>query len=153
MQLDIGRFIAPATVHYAGAAPMITDLAAGRFDFAFVSYAVVKPYVRDGQLRLLAVDAVKRWPDLPDLPTLLEAGIYQEKVASWFALAAPKGTPDAIVQKVYDAFAKAAREPSLVQAFRDNGVLPASATPEETRAMMANEAASMAVLVASLNFH
>src|SRR4029453_1034573 len=52
MALNLGKFITPTTGHYAGAAPMITDLVAGRFDFTFVSYAVVKPYVRDGQLRL-----------------------------------------------------------------------------------------------------
>ena len=150
MALDQGKFIAPATSHYAGAAPMIADLVAGRFDFTFVSYAVAKPYVRDGVVRLLAVDSPTRWPDLPDLPTLSEAGIYQQKIASWFALAAPKGTPDAIVSKLHEAFAMAADNPELVQAFRDNGVLPASDSPADTEARMMREAANMAVLVASL---
>jgi tripartite-type tricarboxylate transporter receptor subunit TctC len=152
MTLDIGRFIL-ARAHYAGAAPMIADLVAGRFDFAFVSYSVAKPYVQDGRLLLIAVDAQERWPDLPDIPTLGEAGIYQEKVASWFALAAPKQTPEVIVGRLYDAFAKAARDPDLVQALRDSGVLPASATPAQTGAMMVKEAANDAVLIASLNLH
>jgi tripartite-type tricarboxylate transporter receptor subunit TctC len=150
MTLDIGRFIVPRA-HYPGAAAMIADLVASRFDFAFVSYSVAKPYLQAGRLRLIAVDAVERWPDFPDLPTLREAGIYQEQVAGWFALAAPKGTPEAIIQKLHDAFAKAAHDPDLVQAFRDNGVLPASATPTQTRAMMVSEAANNAVLIASLN--
>src|SRR6185295_13282463 len=74
-------------VHYAGAAPMIADLIGGKLDFTFVSYTVAKSYVSDGRLKLLAVDALDRWPDLPELPTLSDAGINQEKVASWFALA------------------------------------------------------------------
>jgi len=143
--LSTGVRIAPA--HYAGAAPMIVDLAAQRLDFALASYTVLKPYLANKQLKLLAVDAVQRWPDFPNLPTLREAGLAQEKVASWFAIAAPKGTPQASVQKLYAAFARAKNDPRVVQTLRDNGALAAAATPEELGAMIEEEARKTRVLL------
>src|SRR5215831_5888253 len=110
-------------VHYAGAAPMIADLFSGKLDFTFVPYTVAKPYARDGRIKLLAVDALERWPDLPDLPTLKQAGLNQEKVASWFALAAPAGTPAPIVARLHDAFVTASRDPMLARIARENGAL------------------------------
>ena len=64
-------------------------------------------FVAEGKLRILAVDWKTRWPDLPDVPTLEEAGIRHEKVGSWFALAAPAGTPNGVVEKLNAEFVKA----------------------------------------------
>ncbi len=139
------------SVHYAGAAPMIADLISGKLDFTFVSYTVAKPYALDGRLKLLAVDAVDPWPDLPQLPTLKQAGLNQEKVASWFALAAPANTPAAIVTRLHDAFVKASREPLVVQAARSNGALITTTTPQQLATMISRETTSAAALVKSLN--
>ena len=84
-------------VQYRGAAAMIPDLVAGRLDFALVSYTVARSYFSDGKLKLLAIDSNERWPDLPDVPTLREAGVDQPRVANWFGLAAPADTPLPIV--------------------------------------------------------
>jgi len=138
-------------VHYAGAAAMIGDLLAGRLDFTFVSSTVAAPYVRQGRLKLLAVDADTRWPDLPNVPTLREAGVDQPKVASWFALAAPAGTPANIVQRLHDAFARASRDPTVVKGLHDNGALVTIASPEEASAMVAREVSKTADLVETLN--
>ena len=139
--------------HYAGAAPMIADLVSAQLDFAFVSYTVTKPYVQSGRLKLLAVDAVERWPDLPDLPTLKQAGLNQEKVASWFALAAPAATPAPVIAKLHDAFVKASRDPAVIKAARENGALVATATPQELEAMLSRETTSAEALVRTLNIH
>ena len=139
--------------HYAGAVPMIADLVAGKLDFALVSLAAAKPYLENGKLRLLAADADARWPDFPALPTLREAGVSQEKVASWFALAAPKGTPEPLVNRLQNLFAKASRDPAVIKGLRDNGALAGGATPEETRALMQHETAAAAELVRTLNLH
>jgi tripartite-type tricarboxylate transporter receptor subunit TctC len=138
-------------IHYAGAAPMIGDLIAGRLDFTLVSATVAKPYLTQGRLRLLAVDAQERWPDLPTVPTLREAGVNQPKVASWFALAAPAGTPEPVIRKLHDAFAKAALDPTVVKGLRDNGALVTINTSEATKAMLADEVVQTAALVQSLN--
>jgi tripartite-type tricarboxylate transporter receptor subunit TctC len=138
-------------IHYAGAAPMIGDLIAGRLDFTLVSATVAKPYLNQGRLRLLAVDAEERWPNLPTVPTLREAGVNQPKVASWFALAAPAGTPEPVIRRLHDAFAKAARDPALVKGLRDNGALVTINSSEATKAMLADEVVQTAALVQSLN--
>ena len=138
-------------IHYAGAAPMIGDLIAGRLDFTLVSATVAKPNLREGRLRLLAVDAEERWPDLSAVPTLREAGVNQPKVASWFALAAPAGTPERVIRKLHDAFAKASRDPGVVNGLRDNGALVTINSPEATKTMLANEVIQTAALVQTLN--
>jgi len=148
MTLSTGTPVRPT--HYAGAAPMIADLVSGRLDFTLVSATVAMPLMAQGKLKVLAVDAAERWPDLPAIPTLREAGIDQEKVASWFGLAAPRGTPGAVIKKLYEAFAAAARDPDLLKKLRDNGALPGFATPEETAAMMARESRATAALVQAL---
>jgi tripartite-type tricarboxylate transporter receptor subunit TctC len=137
-------------VQYRGGAPMLADLLTGRIDFALLAYNVVKPQVDAGKLRLLAVDADKRWPDAPDVPTLSEAGAHQPKVASWFALAAPRGTPAAVVDKIHDAFVKAAQDPELARRARQNGALIAPTTPARLREMMTREAADTGGLVRQL---
>ena len=138
-------------VHYAGAAPMIGDLIAGRLDFTLVSATVAKPYLNQGRLRLLAVDADERWPEFSAVPTLREAGVNQPKVASWFALAAPAGTPEAVIDRLHDAFAEAARDPAVVKGLRDNGALVTINSPEATKTMLSNEVIQAAALVQSLN--
>jgi len=138
----------PVTInHYAGAAAMIAELVSNRLDFTLVSYAVAKPYVQTGRIRLLAVDANSRWPALPDIPTLREAGIDQPKVASWFGLAAPAGTPAAIVRRLNAAFAKAARDPAVIKGVQDAGAIVTVSSPEEMGKMMVREAAETTDLV------
>jgi tripartite-type tricarboxylate transporter receptor subunit TctC len=137
-------------VQYRGGAPMLADLLAGRLDFALLAYNVIKGQVASGKLRLLAVDAEKRWPDTPDVPTLSEAGVHQPAVASWFALAAPAGTPAAIVQKIHDAFVKASQDPELTQRARQNGALIVMTSPAKLHEMMTQEMQSTGGLVRQL---
>jgi len=137
-------------VHHAGAAAMIDALVSGELDFAFVSYAGAKPHVLAGRLKLLAVDADARWPDLPEIPTLREAGVEQEKVASWFGLAAPTGTADAVVAGLQEVFAIAAKDPALIQAARESGAIISTSSPEELRSMLTLEVEATGWLVRTL---
>jgi tripartite-type tricarboxylate transporter receptor subunit TctC len=140
-------------VHYAGAAPMIADLVSGKLDFTFVSYTVAKPYAQDGRIKLLAVDAVERWPDLSQLPTLRQAGLNQEKVPSWFALAAPAGTPSPIIARLHHAFVKASRDPMLARVARENGALVATTSPQELQANIVRETQAASALVTALHLN
>src|SRR5450759_4722097 len=137
-------------VQYRGGAPMLADLMAGRLDFALLAYNVVKGQVAAGKLRLLAVDADQRWPDTPDVPTLSEAGVHQPKVASWFALAAPGGTPAPLVQRIHDEFMKASQDAELTRRARENGALIVTTTPAQLRELMVLEAADTGGLVRQL---
>jgi len=138
-------------VHHAGAAAMIDALVSGELDFAFVSYAVAKPHVLAGRLKLLAVDAAERWPDLPDVPTLREAGIAQEKVASWFGLVAPTGTADILIASLQAVFANAAKDPALIQAARESGAIISTSSPEELHSMLTLEVEATGWIVRTLD--
>lgn len=137
-------------VQYRGGAPMLADLLAGRLDFALLAYNVIRVQVASGKLRVLAVDADRRWPDAPDVPTLSEAGVHQPAVASWFALAAPAGTPAPLVQRIHDEFVKASQDPELTRRARENGALIVTTSPAELHAMMTQEQDSTGGLVRQL---
>jgi len=88
---------------------MMADLITGRVDFSWPTLSTSRSYLAEKKLRALALDADARWPRLPDVPTLTELGYGKEKVASWFALAAPAKTPPEVVSKVRELFVKPRR--------------------------------------------
>jgi tripartite-type tricarboxylate transporter receptor subunit TctC len=137
-------------VHYRGGAPMMADLVTERVDFALASYTVGKGFFVEKKLRALAVDAAARLSVMPEVPTLTEAGLGQAKVASWFALAAPAGTPAPIVQKLRDEFIKASRDPELKRRLTENGTLIHTSTSGEMAKLLAEEVESTNQLVKSL---
>ena len=137
-------------VHYRGGAPMMADLVTERVDFALASYTVSKGFFLEKKLKALAVDADARLSVMPDVPTLTEAGIGQTKVASWFALAAPAGTPSNIVQKLHDEFVKASRNPDLQRRLTENGTIINTSSPEQMSKLLAAEVESTNQLVKTL---
>jgi tripartite-type tricarboxylate transporter receptor subunit TctC len=137
-------------VHYRGGAPMMADLVTERVDFALASYTVGKGFFIEKKLKALAVDAAARLSVMPDVPTLTEAGLGQAKVASWFALAAPAGTPAPIVQKLREEFIKASRDPELKRRLTENGTLIHTSTSDEMAKLLADEVESTNQLVKSL---
>jgi tripartite-type tricarboxylate transporter receptor subunit TctC len=137
-------------VHYRGGAPMMADLVTERVDFALASYTVGKGFFIEKKLKALAVDAAGRMSVMPDVPTLTEAGLGQAKVASWFALAAPAGTPAPVVQKLRDEFIKASRDPELKRRLTENGTLIHTSTSDEMAKLLADEVESTNQLVKSL---
>jgi tripartite-type tricarboxylate transporter receptor subunit TctC len=126
-------------VHYRGGGAMAPDLVAGRVDFALSSFTASGSQLEAGKLRALAIDADKRWSKMPDVPTLTEAGLGDAKVAAWFALAAPPGTPANVVRKLHDEFVKASRDPALVKRLNDNATPIRTTTPEEMGRLLADE--------------
>jgi tripartite-type tricarboxylate transporter receptor subunit TctC len=138
------------SIHYRGGAPMMADVLTGRVDFAVSTLSTARPFLADRKLRALALDIAERWPPLPDVPTLAELGYGKEKVANWFGVAAPAGTPPAVVQRLREEFIKASRDPELQKRLAENGTLIATSTSEDMRAMMAAEVATMETLVQTL---
>jgi tripartite-type tricarboxylate transporter receptor subunit TctC len=118
------------TVHYRGGAPMMADLVTGRVDFSWPTLSTSGPYIADKKLQALAIDADARWPRLPDVSTLNELGFGKERVASWFAVAAPSGTPSVVVDKLNALFIKASQDPELRRRLDENGTPIATSTPE-----------------------
>jgi len=99
----------------------------------------------------LVIESDTRWARLPDVPTLNEVGFGNERVASWFALAAPAGTPRPIVNKLNEIFIKASQDPELNRRVEENGTPITTSTPEEMGRAMEQEWLTMQQLAPRLN--
>lgn len=122
-------------VPFRGAMPAAIEVAAGRADFLFASYASVSPLIEDGRLRPLATTAEKAEggavPGYPSLPTMADAGYPGVRLDAWFALFAPAGTPDETVQGLHRGFSKALHAENVMQKLRSLQMrVPADTTPE-----------------------
>ena len=118
-------------IPYKGAAPAITDLIGGQIDGVVDNPPTVLPHIAAGRLRALAVAAKTRMPLLPDLPTATEAGVPGFEASSWFGVAAPAGTPPAIVARLHKEIAEALRRPEVQARFAKTGARLLGNTPEE----------------------
>ena len=111
----------------------------GSVDVAVDFIAPLLSSIKSGQLTALAVTAGKRFPGLPDVPTVIEAGVPGYDVASWNALAAPAKTPHAVIVKVHEALVKALAAPEVQKRYAELGVEGRASTPEELKAFYASE--------------
>jgi len=87
-------------VPYRGSGPALTDLMGGQIDLMFDNLPAALPHVKSGKVRALAVTTTQRTQSAPDLPTLAESGLPGFDSEGWFALLAPAGTPDAVLEKI-----------------------------------------------------
>ncbi len=126
-------------VPYKGSGPAMQDLVSGQVKVSFAGIPNALSHLKSGRLRALAVSTSKRWPDLPDVPTVAEAGIAGYEATLWLSLAAPAGTPSDIVQRLYSETAKALQDPELQLSFRLAGVEAQVLAPQELAAFMRSE--------------
>jgi tripartite-type tricarboxylate transporter receptor subunit TctC len=127
-------------VPYRAEPQMLTDLVGGQLDFACTLTTSPGPHVQAGRLRALAVTSAVRTPQLPDVPTVIEAGFPGFEATAWFALAAPTGTPAATIDRINAAVNAFLRSDSGKQDLARLDSLPAGGTPAETKAFIAAEA-------------
>ncbi|MBO1076000.1 tripartite tricarboxylate transporter substrate-binding protein [Roseomonas marmotae] len=121
------------TVPYRGTAPAMTDLIGGTVDVMCDQTTNTTEQIRAGAVKVFAVTTPQRLASLPDVPTTAEAGLPGMEVTIWHALYAPKGTPEAIVNRLSRALQVALKDEKLVQRFTDLGTDPVAqerATPE-----------------------
>jgi tripartite-type tricarboxylate transporter receptor subunit TctC len=112
----------------------------GSVDAAVDFIAPLLSGIKGGQLRALAVTAGRRFPGLPEVPTVIEAGVPGYDVASWNALAAPAKTPQPILAKLHGAVVKALADPAVRKRFAELGVEPRPSSPQELKAFYTSEA-------------
>jgi len=134
-------------VPYSGAAPALTDLMGGQVQLAFLNSSATLQYVKDGRVKALAYGAKARSPLLPDVPTMQEAGVHNAEVATWYSLAAPKGTPKTVIDRLNQALLKIDRNPEYTSFLRqlDGEILPL--TTEQTDAFVRQDQAAMTELL------
>ena len=108
-------------VPYRGAGPALTDLVAGHIEMMFDGLGSSAAQIEGGQLRALAVAAPKRAAAFPNVPTAAEAGLANFEVATWYAMWAPKGTPEAVVARMTKELQAALATPLVVEAWKRNG--------------------------------
>ncbi len=110
-------------VAFRGAAPLSLEIVAGRMDAAFSTLPAVVSLIQSGEIKALAVASDRRAPQLPDVPTLAEAGIKGGEADAWIALFAPAKTPADRVAALSKAVATALAKPDLVELARKQGIV------------------------------
>ncbi len=156
-KMNIGTIIPGGTQHLAGelfrsmagidalviphktTPEVVTSTMNGNVDLAVDFVTPLISGIKSGSLRALAVTAGKRVPQLPDVPTVIEAGVPGYDVASWNALAAPAKTPQPVLDKLHDALVKALAAPEVQKRFADLGVEGRASSPEELKRFYESE--------------
>lgn len=126
-------------VPYPGAAPAIMALAGGHVDCAFAALPAARAVVAAGKLRALAVGSTERWPELPDVQSIAEAGFADFRSETMQALFAPAGTPAAFVQRVSEAVGEALANDAVKRQLQDQGFRCVASSPDQLAARVAQE--------------
>lgn len=118
-------------VPYRGAGLALNDLLGGQVDMFFMTALSAIPYIQSGKVRPLAVTSEQPLAQLPNVPTMAQAGIEGLELASWNGLFAPAGTPQAIVDKLYRAVSKVLKDPEVRKTFEDQAAVVVGSSPKE----------------------
>jgi tripartite-type tricarboxylate transporter receptor subunit TctC len=135
-------------VPFRGAAQTIPAMLSGDVTFAIDNLASYIPQIQSGKMRALAVTSAQRWPTLPDVPTMVEAGQKDFVVTSWAAFVVPAGTPRPIIDRLAAAMKTLAADAELQKRFQIAGARCIASTPEEAIAFAAKERAMWKDVVA-----
>jgi tripartite-type tricarboxylate transporter receptor subunit TctC len=128
-------------VPYKGGAPAISDLLAGHAQASFQNLNAVLSHITSGKLKALAVTSDKRVAQLPQVPTMAEAGVKDVEVYSWQAVAAPKGLPKDVKTKLHSALVASVNDPETKKRLVDMGFEVVANTPEQFEQFQAAELA------------
>lgn len=128
-----------ALIPYKGSPAVVTVLRGGEIDVAFEILGPMLPQVQAGVVKALAVSSDKRNPALPEVPTAIEAGVAGYNVASWNALAAPAGTPPAVVEVLNRAVREAVASPAVRDKLAKLGMRVSASSPAELEKLLASE--------------
>jgi tripartite-type tricarboxylate transporter receptor subunit TctC len=126
-------------VPYKGSGPAVSDLMGGQVNMMFDNIPSAISHIRSGKLRALATTGPKRAAALPDLPTMVEAGVPGYESTAWFGLAMPAGTPKEIIARMNAEGQKAAKAPEFIKRMTDLGYEIVGGTPEQMAAMIQDE--------------
>jgi tripartite-type tricarboxylate transporter receptor subunit TctC len=135
-------------IPYKGATPAMLDVIAGQASLYFTSPVAAQPYVQSGRLRQIAVTSAKRFPPLPDVPSIAESGYRDFDMTSWWGLLAPAGVPKEIVARLHDESVKALNTAEMKDRLASQGAMVVTDTPEQFAAYIKSEIANWGRIVA-----
>ncbi|AMN41856.1 Bug family tripartite tricarboxylate transporter substrate binding protein [Rhodoplanes sp. Z2-YC6860] len=128
-------------VPFRGGPEALTEVITGRVEFYFCPINTALPYIRDGKLVALVTNGATRAPELPDVPTILEAGYRNAEFPIWIGMLAPAGTPAAVVDRLNAETIKAVKNPDTQMRLAKAGISPLAWTPAEFAARIKAEVA------------
>jgi tripartite-type tricarboxylate transporter receptor subunit TctC len=118
-------------VPYKGASPALNDVLGGNVSMGFMTAAGALPSIEGGKLRAIAVAGLQRLPQLPNVPTMAEAGAPDFEVSSWNGLFAPTGTPPEVLKKLAETAQKVINQPEVQKQFESMASQGVGGTPEQ----------------------
>ncbi len=134
-------------VPYKGGAPAIADLIAGQVELMFESTNSIAPHVKAGRVRALAVTGARRSTSLPEVPTLIEAGVPGYEVTAWTGVITTAGVPRPVLERLNAAVNAAISEPKAREALIQLGSESGGGTPEEYAALIRKDSAKWAEVI------
>jgi len=134
-------------VPYRGAGPATTDLLSGQVQVLFANLPNVLPYIKPGQVRVLAIASDRRNPAIPDVPTLAEAGVPDAVVESWYGVMAPAGTPPDVIKKLQDTVVGIAHEQAMIAHLAEIGAAPYPGSSGDLAALSDKETARWTAII------
>jgi tripartite-type tricarboxylate transporter receptor subunit TctC len=134
-------------IPYKGSASSVNDLLGGQTHFTIDGMLILIPQIKAGKLRALAVGRPERWPDLPDVPTLVESGYPDFTIDAWTGVMAPKGTPPQIVARLNAVINEGLKTDEIKTALARFQALPYASTPQEFEAFLKDQLPKWASMV------
>lgn len=128
-------------IPYKGSGPATADLLGGHVKVGLPGITIVIPHARAGRLIPLAITSARRAPQIPEVPTIDESGVPGYDAAVWFGIFAPKGTPPAVLARLYDEIVKVIRLPEVENGYLISGNLAVTSRPQEFGAFIREEIA------------
>ena len=126
-------------IAYKGGAAAVTDVIGGQVDSIIIDLGSTRAHIQSGRMRALAICLDKRMPQLPDVPTMDEAGVKGMNIAGFYGMYAPAGTPKEIVARVSTEVQKILKLPDVAQRFYDNAFIPGGSDPDAFTQMLRRE--------------
>jgi tripartite-type tricarboxylate transporter receptor subunit TctC len=126
-------------VPYKGAAPAATDLIAGQVQASFFTVSSALPMIGSGRIKALAIGSAQRSPLAPDLPTVAESGLAGYAATTWFGVMVPHGTPQAVVDRLYEVFTQVLKQPDVRERLVNQGFDVIGSSPAEFAAYVQAE--------------
>ena len=134
-------------VPHKASGEMRSSVIGGHVQMAFDAVTTMTENVKAGQVRALGTSALKRSTVLPDVPTIAEAGVPGYEATIWLGIMAPKGTPQAVVDRLNSEINKAIKRPEILAAWEKQGAVPLAMTPAEFDAYLRKDIEKWAVVV------